>query len=108
MSQREIIKLQFRRSLWMLTENSGAGGECGCGRPVNSSRRDRAEISGGALTAPGEGGGGDALKEESGKTHEVVQERSGRVWLGLREKVRNSGEAAGRALRRLGIDSLWN
>ena len=56
----------------------------------------------------GRGEEGMQLKEESGKTHEVVQERSGWVCLGLREKIRNSGEAAGRALRRLGIDSLWD
>ena len=60
--------------------------------------------------APHQGSGeeGMQLKEESGKTHKLVQERSGWVWLGLREKVRNSGEAAGRALKRLRIDSLWD
>ena len=37
----------------------------------------------------GKGEEGMMLKEESGKTHKLVQERSGWVWLGLREKVRN-------------------
>lgn len=39
---------------------------------MNSSRRDRAEISAGALTAPGEEEEGMQLKEESGKTHKLV------------------------------------
>ena len=87
----------------MLTENSGAGGECGCGRPVNSSRRDRAEISGGALTAPGEGGGGDAAERGVWKDPQgcAGEERAGVAGF----------EGEGKKLRRScwqGAQETWN
>ena len=64
----------------MHTENSGAGGVCRYRRPVNSSRRDGAEISGGALTAPGEGGRGD---DADRGVREDPQACAGEEWVGM-------------------------
>lgn len=41
------------------------------------------------------GGSGDAAEQTSGKAHKAVQEQNGWVELLLKEKIRNSGDAAG-------------